>query len=339
MTHSPLARRLRRGLAMVAACTSLLAACGGSTSQLDPFVPARLVVFGDEYSALYDPAGLGNGRHYAINPVDATTGEVVCGTGSNLLWVQRLANHYGLVFAECSDGNQAVTARMKARYGAKAATLVQQVDDMLRDLDGSFTGDDLVTMLVGLHDVIEVYLDPNFGTEGDKVAELENRGRLVAQQVNRVAGLGAKVLISQLLDVGLTPWALSQGSGEAALLTRLSDAFNKGIRLDLLNDGRQIGLLTLDDTLRTVVRYNGKDNVSPACDDNHVEPLEVADGDGDGYVDGGGLLLNCTTATLVSDTAGAGNLWADSLHANAAVLHSQFGTVAISRASRNPFQN
>jgi outer membrane lipase/esterase len=258
------------------------------------------------------------------------------------IWVQRLAESYRFTFKECNPGQLSedrLNAFMLARYGATVRTLTQQLDDFQANIVHDGIGSsDLVTVLAGLHDIIEIYKDNiTYVTEPEKLAEAETRGKQVAALANRLANLGARVLVSQVLDVGLTPYALSEGASEAALMTRLSNAFNKGIRLELINDGTKIGLLALDDSLRTLVRYGGYNNSDLACDDDHIEPVSVVDDDGDGYIDGGGVIASCTTATARDETAAARNLWADSLHANAQQLHKTLGNLAISRANANPF--
>lgn len=339
MKFPRLARRLATWVSLTAVCAGALVACGGATSQIDPFVPARLVVFGDEYSALLDTEGDGNGLHYGINRIDSSTNSVSCTADGAKLWVQRLAEHYGMVFAECNPDSATPKAYMQARYGAKVATLAAAIDAFAGRLDGALSGDDLVTIAVGLHDVVEVYLDPGFSSDGDKVDEMTRRGKLLAAQVNRVMGMNAKVLVAQVIDVGMTPWASAQGSTEAALITRMSDAFNAGLRTDLLNDGTRVGLLAFDDIVRSYMRNTAYDHYAIACDDDHVEAINVDDTDGDGHVDGGGSLVTCTTSTLVNDDALTTYLWADPLHVNASLIQVQMGSLAITRAKNNPFQN
>jgi len=345
MKFPSLARRAWRGLAVALLGAGLLSACGGSTSQYNAFIPGRLVVFGDEYSTLYDPSRSGNGRTYAMNGLDAsdTTNQTIqCYNGNTEIWVQSLAQHYGMTFKECNPSNLAddrLHALMQAGYGATVRAVVQQIDDFQANIaHDALNASDMVTVLVGLHDIIEIYKDNlTFVSEDEKLAEAEARGRIVAAQVNRMAALGARVLVAQEIDVGLSPYALNEGASEAALLTRITDAFNKGIRLDLLNDGTKIGLLAFDDALRNLSRYGGYNNSDLGCDNDHIEPVSVVDSDSNNYIDGGGLIVGCTTATISADNAATHNVWADSLHVNARLGHARFGSLAVARASANPF--
>lgn len=337
MNLNRLARRLALWGSAVALCAAGLVACGGATSRVDPFVPARLVVFGDEYSALLDASGTGNAQNYAINRVDSTTGQISCSMDAGRIWVQRLADHYGFAFAECNPNAAKPQAFMYAKYGAKVAALSKSIESFANRLDGGFTSDDLVTLQAGLHDVVEVYLDGNLTSEGVKTEEIRKRGQAYAALVNNLIQTGAKVLVAQVIDVGSTPWARSEGA--TGLLTRLSAAFNEGFRSDLINDGTRVGLLSFNDTVGAYMNNNSYEHYAVACDENHVEPVAVDDTNGDGYVDGGGVLATCTTNTLVADEALTRYIWADPLHVNASLIHVQMGNLAITRAVNNPFQN
>ena len=81
--------RLAAGAALV---VGALAACGGSTSQVDEFEPGRLLVFGDELSLMTN-----DGHKYTVNSVDDNDA-LQCGSSS--IWVQGMARHLGMVFAE-----------------------------------------------------------------------------------------------------------------------------------------------------------------------------------------------------------------------------------------------
>jgi hypothetical protein len=141
------ARRLRRCAALVLAASLGLAACGGGTSQYDPFVPGRLLVFGDEYSALTP-----NGRNYGVNGVTAE-GNIDCSTSP--IWVQSLANVYGFTFAECNPRFDPVPkARMLAFAGAKVADVTAQVEAQVAA--GGFRDKDLATVLAGANDILEL---------------------------------------------------------------------------------------------------------------------------------------------------------------------------------------
>ena len=85
-----IAARAVAGIVAVAA----LASCGGGTYQQQAFVPARILTFGDESSALIGAQGL----KYSINGISTATLQIDC--TQNPMWTQTLANSYGLVYAE-----------------------------------------------------------------------------------------------------------------------------------------------------------------------------------------------------------------------------------------------
>jgi outer membrane lipase/esterase len=325
MIFSSMAWRLVRHLGTVVLSAGLLASCGGGTSTQDRFLPSRLVVFGDEQSLLRS-----DGAKYSVNQIDTTdanangsTTDLLC--SSKLLWVQSLANYYGLQFEGCKANTNAVSAFNSAAYGAGITEAEAQLAAFRANiLHDDLNNKDLVTVLVGLHDIQSVYLDGNFATEGDKTAEVQARGARVAALVNAVVATGARVLVSTIPDVGLTPWALAQGAGEAALVSRLVTAFNNKLRLGLENDGSKIGLVLLDDLTRAAVQNPGSygfgDVSEPAC------ALPNRDD----------LLYTCTTSTLVATGADTSYLWADNLRIGAS-MQAFLGSQAVTRASNNPF--
>lgn len=338
MNFSRIARRLCAALALVS--VGVLVACGGSVSRLDPFVADRLVVFGDELSLLDDSSSEANARHYGVNALnssDATNATVNCSDSTQWVWVQYLASYYGVTFSQCNpDGlrSSELKAFMRAAYGATVADVTQQVDDFQQDLQGGLGSQDMATVLVGLHDVLQVYADDDsYPDRASKLAEAKARGQRAAAQVNRIAATGARVIVSHLNDIGLTPYAQALGSDAQDLLTDLSDAFNTGLDLDLLNDGTKIGLVELDVYARSYHKSTSYNHVDMACDDDHrnTDSWSLTG------LNTTGSLLTCSTATLVSDTAASTYLWADALHPNAAILQKQLGALARNRAANNPF--
>lgn len=318
--------RLRRSAAALVAAAALagaLAACGGG-SQAEPFRPARLFALGDQSSVL-----TAQGRKYTVNALK-TDGALDC--VAHPLWTQSVARAFGLVFAECNpDAVAAPTAQTLAVPGAQVAfeggaggsTLVAQVDALLAAAPGE---DALVTLLVGANDVVEQYARFPATPEADLAALLRERGKAAAAQVNRIALAGPAVLLATVPDLGLTPFALAEKAAHtdtdrAALLTRLVDAFNAGMRLEMINDGRLIGVVFADQEVRDIVRnppvYGFSNATGPAC-------LASAP------------LPDCTTGTLVTGGSATAFLWADGLHLSAGG-QARLGLLAQIRAQNNPF--
>jgi outer membrane lipase/esterase len=301
------------GLAAALAVLIALASCGGG-DRVGTFEPERLVAFGDETSVITS-----DGRKYSVNAVDAN-GAIACALSPN--WTQYLAQAFGLVFAQCNPTNIAVTALSYATPGAKVTDIKTQIDQHLAT--GSFGGRDLVTVLAGVNDIIEQYRLFPAQSEDTLVAVLEDRGAALAAQVNRIATAGGKVLIATAPDISVSPFsgaenAANPGSDRQAVLKRLVDRFNAGLRINLINDGTKIGLVFADEQVQSMVKtpssYGLVNVANVAC---AIAPPA------------------CTTLTLVTGASGETWLWADSLLLSP-FGQRQIGAVAESRARNNPF--
>ena len=309
---------------------ALLAACGGG-EQVETFRANRVLVFGDETSVI-------NADHskYSVNAVQiADNTKLDC--SSNPIWIQSVVASYGLVFPECNPLPVLdPVSRIYAANGARVADIGPQVD--LHIANGGFTGKDMVTVLAGANDILDQYAQYPGVPEEQLTANIEQAGAALATQVNRIANLGAKVLLSTTLDMGYTPFALTEdaaNAGRAALLSRLSARFNAKLRANIMNDGRKIGLIKLDEYVISVAkaRLAGSgiflNTTLPAC-------LPSAP------------LPTCTTLTLGTDAAavpppaaptaadGITWLWADATHLSAGG-HGSLGSLAVTRAQNNPF--
>ena len=300
-----------------------LVACGGGTSQIEPFQPNRIIIVGDENAGL-----LPDGRNYAINGIDPTTLAVTC--GSQPIWTQQIVSDFGLVLDNCkAAGATDVRGITRTAPGAKAADLDAQIDAQLAV--GPVGAKDLFVVMVGMHDIIDVYenfagskyCDPDTRVNTDIENELRARGHHVAEQVNRLVAAGARVVLSTVHDLGLTPYALAKDAaspGQAAQLACLTVTYNTRLRVDIVQDGRYIGLVLADDATQQAVRFPslflGLSNTSAkAC--ATAPPA-------------------CTSNTLVTGASTGNFLWADDLHF-AQVMHSHLATLAITRARNNPF--
>lgn len=320
----------RSALRVAVLGAALLAACGGG-EQVETFRANRLLAFGDETSVI----GAG-GSKYSVNAVKvADNTQLDC--SSNALWIQTVASVYGLVFPECNLLPVAdPVSRIYAEVGARAANIRAQVD--LKLAADAFTEKDMVTMLVGANDILAEYAKYPGVPEAQLRINVEAAGAELAAQVNRIANLGAKVLLSTTPDMGYTPFALTENAanpGRADLLARLSERFNAKLRASIMNDGRKIGLIKLDEYVIAVVKARlagGGTFVNttlPAC-------LPSAP------------LPTCTTLTLGTNAAavpppttptaadGVTWLWADATHLSAGGQIG-LGSLAATRAVNNPF--
>lgn len=314
------------------ACGVLLAAAGlvscGGGEQVQAFAPNRALAFGDESSVIDDFKGNANGRKYSVNATVSDT-DLTLDCAKLPIWIQVAATHYGLVFPQCNAGTTPVAApasRIRATPNATVADLAAQID--AQAAESAFTPRDLAMVLVGQNDVFAEYAQfPGVG-ETQLIANVEARGKVLGEQVNRIATAGAKVLVSTIPDLGLTPFAAAErkantDTDRAALLSRLTARFNASMRATIINDGRMIGLILFDEYTQVIYRIvngGGFTNViDPVCD-----PAKAP------------ALVDCTTQTLVSGGGASTYLWADSTHLSAGGQQA-LGSLAAQRAVNNPF--
>jgi outer membrane lipase/esterase len=317
----PGARRATFATALLAA----LAACGGSTSQRDPFVAQRLFALGDEASVLIaDPASNTAALKYSVNVDLGVAPAVSISCADQPLWIQSVAALYGFTFKECNPGNVAVPlAATFATVDARAVDIDAQAAQA-----GAFRAKDLVTVLFGTNDVLEVYRAVIAGSisEDQGAAELRNRAEKVANKVNQIVGEGARVLLSTVPDMGLSPYGRAQeglGAGRAQLLTRLTTAFNEELGIKILLDGSLIGLVQADQMVQAMVRSPGNFGLINAVDAACLpsRPLPTCTTRADSLIPGG------DAGTF---------LWADDTRMSFGG-HSYLGRLAQDRATRNPF--
>ena len=311
-----------RGLAALVGAAAM-ASCGGGT-QLVRFAPTRLIAFGDEASVIDDVNSNANGRKYTVNALKTDLVTLDC--KANPIWIQVLATAYGIVFAQCNpDAVAAPAGIIRAAPLATVAAVTAQID---AQASAGFNADDLVTVLAGANDILAQYKQYPTLSEAQITASVEQAGAALAAQVNRIGSLGAKVLISTVPDLGLTPYALAEKAAHteidrAALLTRLTKSFNAKLRLGLINDGRTTGLLFTDELVQAIAKnpltYAFSNVVAAVCD-----PVKAP------------LVTACTSQTLVTGGSGETWLWADSLQLSPAG-HRNLGALAVTRARGNPF--
>lgn len=325
-----------RSAAVASLAVALLASCGGGT-QIESFVPRRVIAIGDEASLIE-----ADGRKHTVNGVQFDTtvtpalprSPVVLECTSNIVWTQQLAYSYGLAFTQCPSTVVNANGVMRAAVNARAADLAAQVDSVIAT-DGGFSNTDLVTVMAGVNDVIALYesvADPVANAEA-LVAAVQQAGTEVGSQVVRITDRGAKVIVATIPDMGLSPYAVAEevahpGGGRPALLSRLSEQFNTRLRLkleDVRDGGRAVGLILIDELVLSMSRfptaYGLTDVSKPVCLD--TAPLPAC---------------NMTTLdpTAVATSYGYDWLWADDKHLGANA-QGRIGSLAMSRARNNPF--
>jgi len=308
------------------AALAIAAGCGGGTSQFEPFVPQRLFSFGDEASALTTDAPAG--RNYSINgfntngtPDDATDDFFDCRAQPN--WAVSLATFYSFVFAECNPDNVAAPqARNWAAPGARVAEAALQVDAQVAA--GGFRDKDLATLMVGVNDIVEIYRRYDGSNEADLLADVRERGNRTGQLVNRLIDLGAKVIVANIPDLGYSPFAKAENAAHtdtdrAALLSRLTAAFNERLGVTILLDGRFVALVQADQRVLVLARVPATFGLTNTSDAACTTPPP-----------------SCTNKTLVTGATASTYLWAGELLLSPRG-QSEVANLAITRAQRNPF--
>ena len=330
MSLSPTSSRARAALG--ACVTALaLAACGGG-ERVSQFSPSRVIVFGDEASVIVDSNANGNGRKYTINATVSTT-DLTLDCRVNPIWIQDVAGRYGFAFPQCNHGTAAIanpTSRIRAAANARAADVATQIDAQIAE--SPIGAGDLTTVLVGANDVVAAYAAYPTRTEAEISQTVRDAGTAAALSVNRLAALDARVIVSTIVDVGVTPFGRSEKASHtdtdrSALLTRLTASFNSGLRSALVNDGRRIGLVLLDEYVSVTAKFPGLNGIVNTSDSacNLTLSAQVPPSS-----------LDCTTQTLVSGAGPNSWLWADTLRL-APSGQSALSVLARDRLDNNPF--
>jgi outer membrane lipase/esterase len=323
---TPRARRVPSPRTLASAAVAvLLAACGGGTSQYEPFVAQRVLVLGDELSAIDS-----TGRKYGVNGLTVEPVAQDCAAEPN--WAQQVASYYSLVFKDCNPGKSTtLNAIMRAAAGAKVADIAAQVE--AQAADGGFRDKDLALVLGGMNDILELYARYSAGTQSllSLQAEAQLRGERLAAVVNRLIELQAKVIVSTVPDLGFSPLAAAEEAlrpGSAAALSELTRVFNERLGVKVLLDGRYVGLMQTDLRTQLAARFPGAyglvNATAAACDPATSTEVPATP------------LRYCTTSTLVSGATSGSYFWAYGTQL-AGGGQAQLAGLAIDRARQNPF--
>ena len=246
------------------------------------------------------------------------------------MWTQILGATFNFVFEECNPSVRPVTAFLYAVPGAKAADFVAQLAEA-RVVHGAFGCNDLMSVLIGANDVIElfeVYLQsPSSSTANDATNELTARGARLGKAITALTdNNGPNIVVSTIPMMNLTPYAralarLRPEINAQNVLQQFSNAFNTALRVNIPNDGSRWGLVELDAILSA-----GSNNPEDYGLDNVSQAVCAAD------------LPNCnnTAADLVPNGNPRTWLWASDLWMGWEA-HERLGSFARTRAQDNPF--
>jgi outer membrane lipase/esterase len=318
-------------------------------------VPQRILVLGDESSVIDDTGSTGNGRKYTVNGLAADKTTLDC--AANPLWVQVLASEYGMAFPSCNPGGKAPSAnRIYATAKAQVPDVTAQIERHLVSGD-DFTSRDLVTVWVGMHDVLAQYRLYPAVSEAQLLNNVAAAGAALAAQINRIAAKGSRVLVITVPELSYTPYARAEALAHPEvdpikLLKDLTVKFNTNMRVPLLNDGRSVGLVLADEKIRAIVKDPGAEgfvNPSDALCELPVPVFSPAPPVPPASTPASAVAPveepSCTSLTLrtaASNPALTANgnennyLWASDLHLSPGA-HRVIGLLANTRAGGNPF--
>ena len=173
-----------------------LTSCGGGTSSPNP-CPGRSI-----------PSEMNEQPRVRLSQVRRQrtrrdSGRVDCPqpTGCSI------ASGYGFVFAECIPLAGRFCATSYAAW-ATVADVAAQVD--AQTAAGGFRSDDLALVIAGANDLLALYAEYPQRSEQSLLEAVQLRGQQLAQTVNRLVALGAKVVVSNQPDFGVSPFAQAE---------------------------------------------------------------------------------------------------------------------------------
>jgi hypothetical protein len=184
--------RTFKALCAVTAAT-LLSACGGASSTVDPFVATRVIAFGDGFNYV-DGAGAG------LSTVQ--TGET-----DNTI-AGRIAARYGIVVKRVADGATVLNPLAStggfsyATANARVADVDAQITAFLSSA-GSVAKKDLIIIAVGNWDIYDAY------TNG--VTSMDSNASALVASIQRLTTAGAEhVVVMPAINMARTPWAANK---------------------------------------------------------------------------------------------------------------------------------
>ncbi|ARN18947.1 hypothetical protein [Piscinibacter gummiphilus] len=318
----------RRPLVATVLASALLAACGGG-EQEETFQPTRIVAVGDE-NTLINP----DGSQYSVNnvSVSATTNPNGVPCINNPIWVQYVAADYGLSFGECRGAATDATRK----YAVMLAQVGQTVDQAAAALAGvspALNQNDLVTLMVGSHDLLAIVgtnKTPNAADREAMITAAEKRGEALGDVVLNTIATGARILITTVPYLNTAPVVVAEGY-DANLLYEMSTAFNDGLnaRMSLVpgGGGRSGAIVEVDQLvnsyyLNSGAAYNAITNRVAAACQTAGAPTPDAD------------LDTCKT-TDVTTASPIYYLWAGRMQYGT-ITHGLLGQTALQRIRANP---
>lgn len=192
--------------------------------------------------------------------------------------------------------------------GQLTVPVVTQIQNHLTAVGGSFTGNELVTVMAGGNDVFRQLAD--VGLRGklpvQAVSDMALAGAELAAYVrNAIVANGARrVVVVNLVDVSKSPFGYSQSADTQTLINAMVVAFNAQLNAGLATTS---GVLLVDaytasrEQAEAPGQYGLANATTPACDlSAPSNPLQSS--------------LTCTEANVLAGTDVSRFLFADSVH-------------------------
>lgn len=267
----------------------------------------------------------------AATPQMKRTVEAGYSCASNSIWTQVIAHSFGKGYKRACPLEGNGNAETYAVYGAKVAGLTAQVTAASQQ--GELRDGTLVTIMAGQNDILELYnvVKADSTKKDDAIVDLKARAQAMASTIVGIINTGANVVLALTPDLGQSPLGVT--SGDAAMLTRLTEAFNNALYLRTWPGGG--GNLALVNTLQTIYGLVGVVHGVALCD-----PAKTMRPDGtlvsavSQGADGLSPLKYCTNSTsnFVTNGSLSTYMWADDTHFST-LGHVQIGNAGRSRAA------
>ena len=189
---NPIFSRTLKALCAVVA-VSLLTACGGSSSTVDPFVATRVIAFGDGFNFV-------NSSGYGLSTVQTSE--------TNNTLAGRIAERHGIVVkdaATVAGGLVATGGFSYATASAKVSDVSTQINTFLTAAGGVVAKKDLIVIAVGNWDIKAAAATNN-------TAAIDTATTALVTAIQRLTNAGAEhVVVIPSINMARTPWATSSG--------------------------------------------------------------------------------------------------------------------------------
>lgn len=325
---------MKHTLRIVSACLLAigLASCGGNGTTKT----STVIAFGD---SLTDGGTYKNGI-LAVNPTTGaitTVGSIGGGkfttNGPNAkTWAEVVADSFGAsasfgpaageglsqgykpnpgMFNYAQGGSKVTITNANAASAASETSVTTQITRHLAAYP-SFNNSQLVILEAGANDI--------FQSNGD-AAKVITAAKELAAQAGRLQKAGAyRLLVTNLPDIGRTPYAISAGPAAAAGSTQLTQLFNselkKALDAQALISYHLLDVYAWNKGVLDNPSANGLSNITGRACDYSKLPQPSS--------------LFCSSATLVAPNADMTYAFADEVHPTTK-LHQLFGAFAISQ--------